>query len=93
MARSSGAVSNVRACRDEQMPGRLPHIQGWVSAVCGKMSVMTADRKGGDGNRTYVVGNDIVDRAAATLACRAVLDVLRHRALKVWIDAYSDHHG
>jgi hypothetical protein len=55
------------------------------------MSVMTADRKDGDGNRTYVVGNDIVDRADATLACRAVLDVLRHRALKVWIDAYSDY--
>jgi hypothetical protein len=64
--------------------------EGRVSAVCGKMSVMTADRKGGDGDRTYVVGNDIVDRADATLACQAVLDVLRHRALRVWIDAYSD---
>jgi hypothetical protein len=65
--------------------------EGWVSAVCGKMSAMTADRKGGDGDRTYVVGNDIVARADATLACQAVLDVLRHRAMRVWIDAYSDY--
>jgi len=65
--------------------------EGWVSAVCGKMSVMTEDRKGGDGHRTYVVGNDFVDRADATLACQAVLDVLRRRAMRVWIDAYSDY--
>jgi hypothetical protein len=52
---------------------------------------MTADQEGGDGVRTYVVGDDIIDRADATLACQAVLDVLRHRALRVWIDAYSDH--
>jgi hypothetical protein len=55
------------------------------------MSVMTADHKGGGGDRTYVVGNDIVDRGEATLACQAVLDVLRHRAMRVWIDAYSDY--
>lgn len=55
------------------------------------MSVMTADQKGGGGDRTYVVGKDIVDRGEATLACQAVLDVLRHRVMRVWIDAYSDY--
>jgi hypothetical protein len=52
---------------------------------------MMADDKGGGEDRTYVVGNDIVDRGEATLACQAVLDVLRHRAIRVWIDAYSDY--
>jgi hypothetical protein len=55
------------------------------------MSVMAADHKGGGGERTYVVGNDIVDRGDATLACQALLDVLRYRAVRVWIDAYSDY--
>jgi len=55
------------------------------------MSVMTADQKGGGEAKTYVVGQHIVDRREATLACQAVLDVLRHRVVRVWIDAYSDY--
>ena len=55
------------------------------------MSVMTADHKGGGGGKTYVVGEDIVNRGEATFACQAVLDVLRHRVMRVWIDAYSDY--
>lgn len=50
---------------------------------------MTADRKSGR-DMTYVVDKDIVDRGEATLACQAVLGVLRHRLTKVRIDAYSD---
>jgi len=53
------------------------------------MSLMTADHKGGSADWTYVVDKDIVDRAEATLACQAVLDVLRPRLTKVRIDAYS----
>ena len=52
---------------------------------------MTADRKSGGGDWTYVVGKDIVDRGEATFVCQAVLDVLRPRLTKVWIDAYSDY--
>jgi hypothetical protein len=57
--------------------------------VSGKMSVMTADHNGG--NWTYVVDKDIVDRGEATFVCQAVLEVLRPRLTKVWIDAYSDY--
>ena len=52
---------------------------------------LVTDHKGGGGDRTYVVGKHIVDRGEATLACQAVLDVLRHRVVRVWIDAYSDY--
>jgi hypothetical protein len=55
------------------------------------MSLMTADQNSGSADWTYVVDKDIVDRAEATLACQTVLDVLRPRLLRVWIDAYSDY--
>jgi hypothetical protein len=50
---------------------------------------MTSNHRSEDGDWTYVVDKDIVDRAEATLACQAVLDVLRPRLTKVRIDAYS----
>ena len=55
------------------------------------MSVMRADHKSGAVDWTYVVDKDIVDRGEATFTCQAVLDVLRHRLTRVWIDAYSDY--
>ena len=55
------------------------------------MSVMTADRKSDGGDWTYVVGKDFLDRGEATFVCHAVLNVLRPRLTKVWIDAYSDY--
>ena len=58
--------------------------------ACGRDERHDSGPKGGGGARTYVVGQHSVDRGEATLACQAVLDVLRHRVVRVWIDAYSD---
>jgi hypothetical protein len=51
---------------------------------------MTSNQRSEGGDWTYVVDKDIVDRTEATLACQAVLDVLRPRLTNVRIDAYSD---
>jgi hypothetical protein len=54
---------------------------------------MTEDHKSGGGDWTYGVDKDIVDRGEATFVCQAVLDVLRPRLTKVWIDAYFRLQG
>jgi hypothetical protein len=55
------------------------------------MRFMASNAESEHGDWTYVIDKDIVDRAEATLACRALLDVLRPRLAKVRIDAYSDY--
>lgn len=42
------------------------------------------------GSTAYCVDRDIVDRAEAERACRAVLDVVLPRVRTVWVGAYSD---